>query len=86
VLSVGSAPESARMASVCCLVAVSVEKVIQYISALGQYSLSFLSAMNAPHLCKLRKNSLYRHWPRRNGVNKTAPFLHFQLLRPLRTF
>ncbi len=32
-LSVGSAPESARMASVCCLVAVSVEKVIQYISA-----------------------------------------------------
>jgi hypothetical protein len=30
VFSVGSAPESARMASVCCLVAVSVEKVIKY--------------------------------------------------------
>jgi hypothetical protein len=46
--------------------------------------------MNAPHLVKMVQRLSYQHWPWRNGVNRTPPFLHFQLTkaeqRPLRTF
>jgi hypothetical protein len=38
-------------------------------------------SMNAPHLSNLIKDNFYRHWPWRNGVNKTLPFLHFPIAK-----